>query len=290
MQWGLIWSYRDALWRGLALTLELSAVSIIGSFVVGVGVGCLGATGGFLLPRLVRLYTELLRNLPLSQPVADIMTRDPRLAPVGSDDTGLFRMMRALQIRHLPLVDEDGRVVGLRTLEGLLQTPRRPNRVVLMAGGLGARLHPLTRTLPKPMLSVGGKPLLETILETFIDYGFWRFSISLNYLAEIIVGHFGDGVATVDGGNVYVPYTLGGETVEVATVHGHPDRRRLLAVERASPERIAPFCQHFGICGGCAIQHWDAENYRAWKRNLVVETLAHAKLACEVMLDAAFRG
>jgi His/Glu/Gln/Arg/opine family amino acid ABC transporter permease subunit len=65
MQWGLIWSYRDALWRGLALTLELSAVSIIGSFVVGVGVGCLGATGGFLLPRLVRLYTELLRNLPL---------------------------------------------------------------------------------------------------------------------------------------------------------------------------------------------------------------------------------
>jgi His/Glu/Gln/Arg/opine family amino acid ABC transporter permease subunit len=65
MQWGLIWSYRDVLWRGLALTLELSAVSIAGSFVVGVAVGCLGATGGFLLPRLVRLYTELLRNLPL---------------------------------------------------------------------------------------------------------------------------------------------------------------------------------------------------------------------------------
>ena len=102
------------------------------------------------------------------------------------------------------------------------------------------------------------------------------------------VGHFGDGVATVDGGNVYVPYTLGGETVEVATVHGHPDRRRLLAVEHASPERIAPFCQHFGICGGCAIQHWEAEAYRAWKRNLVVETLAHAKLACEVapLIDA----
>ncbi len=135
----------------------------------------------------------LLRNLPLTQPVADVMTRHPRLAPVDSDDTKLFRMMRALQIRHLPLVDEDGRVVGLRTLTGLLQTPRRSNRVVLMAGGLGVRLHPLTRTVPKPMLSVGGKPLLETILETFIDYGFWRFSISLNYLAETIVGHFGDG-------------------------------------------------------------------------------------------------
>ena len=103
------------------------------------------------------------------------------------------------------------------------------------------------------------------------------------------VGHFGDGVALVGGQNIYVPYTLGGETVEVAAVPGqHPDRRRLLAVERASPERITPFCQHFGVCGGCAIQHWDAEHYRAWKRNLVVETLAQAKLDCEVgpLLDA----
>ena len=107
------------------------------------------------------------------------------------------------------------------------------------------------------------------------------------------VGHFGDGVALVGGGSVYVPYTLGGETVEVAAVPGqHPDRRRLLAVERSSPERIAPFCQHFGVCGGCAIQHWDADRYRAWKRDLVVETLAQAKLDCAVdpLIDAHGRG
>jgi 23S rRNA (uracil1939-C5)-methyltransferase len=88
---------------------------------------------------------------------------------------------------------------------------------------------------------------------------------------------------------VYVPYTLGGETVEVAPVPGHhPDRRRLLQVERASPERTTPFCPHFGVCGGCAIQHWQAESYRAWKRDIVVGTLAQAKLACEVapLLDA----
>src|SRR6266567_5182318 len=102
------------------------------------------------------------------------------------------------------------------------------------------------------------------------------------------VAHHGDGVAFAEGEAVYVPYTLGGETVEVAAVSGHPDRRRLLAVEKASPERVAPFCPHFGICGGCAIQHWEGERYRAWKRSIVVETLAQAKLARDVgpLLDA----
>ena len=103
------------------------------------------------------------------------------------------------------------------------------------------------------------------------------------------VGHRGDGVAFTDGQSVYVPYTLGGETVEVAPVPGqHPDRRRLLQVERASPERVTPFCPHFGTCGGCAIQHWETERYRAWKRDIVIETLAQAKLACDVhpLIDA----
>ncbi|MGB8402343.1 class I SAM-dependent RNA methyltransferase [Bradyrhizobium sp.] len=106
------------------------------------------------------------------------------------------------------------------------------------------------------------------------------------------VGHFGDGVALAGGGSVYVPYALGGETVEVAPVPGHPDRRRLLRVEQASPERVTPFCPHFGICGGCAIQHWETERYRAWKRDLVVGMLAQAKLACEVhpLIDAHGRG
>ena len=107
------------------------------------------------------------------------------------------------------------------------------------------------------------------------------------------VGHLGDGIALTEGQAVYVPYTLGGETVEVAPVPGHhPDRRRLLQVEHASPERIAPFCPHFGICGGCAIQHWETEHYRAWKRELVVATLAQARIACEVhpLIDAHGRG
>jgi 23S rRNA (uracil1939-C5)-methyltransferase len=102
------------------------------------------------------------------------------------------------------------------------------------------------------------------------------------------VGHRGDGVTAVGGAAVYVPYALRGETVEVAAVPGHPDRRRLIKVERASAERVAPFCPHFGVCGGCAIQHWGIEHYRAWKREIVVATLAQAGIGCDVapLVDA----
>jgi 23S rRNA (uracil1939-C5)-methyltransferase len=103
------------------------------------------------------------------------------------------------------------------------------------------------------------------------------------------VGHRGDGVSLGAREAIYVPFALGGETVEVEHVVGHhPDRRKLLAVDVASLERIEPFCPHFGLCGGCAIQHWQQEPYRAWKRNIVVETLAQAGLDCEVapLVDA----
>ena len=107
------------------------------------------------------------------------------------------------------------------------------------------------------------------------------------------VGHLGDGVAFIEGQSIFVPYALGGETVDVAPAPGHhPDRRQLLRVEQASPERIEPLCQHFGLCGGCAIQHWVPERYRAWKRDLVIATLRQAKMDCEVsaLVDAHGRG
>ncbi len=102
------------------------------------------------------------------------------------------------------------------------------------------------------------------------------------------VGHRGDGVAFAGGQTVFVPYTLGGETVEAGPVADDPDRRFLLRVETASPERIAAFCRYFGACGGCAIQHWRPESYAAWKRRIVVDTLAHARIECPVddLIDA----
>jgi 23S rRNA (uracil1939-C5)-methyltransferase len=96
------------------------------------------------------------------------------------------------------------------------------------------------------------------------------------------VGQHGDGVAFAGGMAVYVPYTLAGEIVETASLAGHPDRRRLLRIERPSAERITPFCPHFSVCGGCTIQHWQDDAYRAWKRQLVVDTLARAGIACPV--------
>ena len=106
------------------------------------------------------------------------------------------------------------------------------------------------------------------------------------------IGHRGDGIADGPDEPIYVPGALPGETVEVEAVPGHPDRRALLRVEQASAERTAPICPHFGVCGGCALQHWDASPYRAWKRGLVVEALRQAGLDAPVadLIDAHGEG
>jgi 23S rRNA (uracil1939-C5)-methyltransferase len=93
------------------------------------------------------------------------------------------------------------------------------------------------------------------------------------------LGHRGDGVADTPSGAMYVPYTLPGETVTVEDVPGqHPDRRTLLRVDTASAQRVTPICPHFGVCGGCALQHWALPRQHEWKRQLVIEALAQAGL------------
>jgi 23S rRNA (uracil1939-C5)-methyltransferase len=113
-------------------------------------------------------------------------------------------------------------------------------------------------------------------------------SIVIEHLAIERIGHRGDGVADGADGPIYVPGTLPGERVEVESVPGQPDRRHLLAIEQPSAQRIAPICPHFGVCGGCALQHWESASYRAWKRDLVVEALRQAGIAAPVaeLIDA----
>lgn len=102
------------------------------------------------------------------------------------------------------------------------------------------------------------------------------------------LGHRGDGIADGSDGPIYVPGTLPGETAEVEAWPGHPDRRQLLKMARPSAERAVPICPHFGVCGGCALQHWQNAPYRAWKRGLVVDALRQAGLDAPVgeLIDA----
>jgi 23S rRNA (uracil1939-C5)-methyltransferase len=102
------------------------------------------------------------------------------------------------------------------------------------------------------------------------------------------LGHRGDGVVDHNPEPIFVAGALPGETVEVETIPGHPDRRQLLRVDKPSAERVAPICPHFGVCGGCATQHLDASVYRAWKRELVVTALQQAGIDAPVadLVDA----
>lgn len=135
----------------------------------------------------------LLRQLPLDTPVKHVMCSTPTVA---RDDWSRQRIQATLastQLLQLPVVDSAQRVIGLETLHGLLGQRLLKNAVFLMAGGFGRRLHPLTQDCPKPLLKVGEKPILQVILEGFIQAGFNRFFISTHYLPEMVREHFGDG-------------------------------------------------------------------------------------------------
>jgi dTDP-glucose pyrophosphorylase len=135
----------------------------------------------------------LLRSLPLAAPVAEVMNKSPLTGRPDEDRRAHLEAMRRILVRQLPVVDSAGRVVGLVTSDEITQAGPRPNWVVLMAGGLGLRLRPLTEETPKPMLRIGTKPLLETTIENFVQQDFRRFYISVNYRADKVKAHFGDG-------------------------------------------------------------------------------------------------
>lgn len=134
----------------------------------------------------------LLAHLSLDTPVSSIMNDSPTVGSLNDSKSKLLSLMDEDDLLHIPLI-RDGIVAGLETLQHLLKPKSHPNPVFLMAGGFGTRLKPLTDSCPKPLLKVGGKPLLETILESFVDAGFHNFYISTHYLPEKIEKHFGNG-------------------------------------------------------------------------------------------------
>jgi dTDP-glucose pyrophosphorylase len=135
----------------------------------------------------------ILRGCDLSLPTAGVMNRHPTTALATTTSTELLATMRRKVLHHIPLLNNDQVVVGLATLDALTGVLERPNWVVLMAGGIGSRLMPLTENCPKPMLRIGGKPILESILESFIEQGFRHFYFSVNYMAQAVRDYFRDG-------------------------------------------------------------------------------------------------
>lgn len=135
----------------------------------------------------------ILAGKGLQVPVSSVMNVQPTTVMASMPRDEMLALMRRKVLHHLPVVDGAGRIAGLVTLDEIIGASHRPNWVVLMAGGLGTRLQPLTDDCPKPLLEVGGKPILETILESFAEQGFKQIFLSVNYRADMIRNHFGAG-------------------------------------------------------------------------------------------------
>lgn len=135
----------------------------------------------------------LLAGLPLESPVTMVMNPAPRVVDARISAIRAMQIMEEAEFTHLPVVSPEGKLLHVWSRKEMQSTSPLPNAVVLMAGGLGSRLGELTKQCPKPMLPVGGKPILEIVLQHFMEAGFRNFYFAINYLAEKITAHFGDG-------------------------------------------------------------------------------------------------
>jgi len=137
----------------------------------------------------------LLNNLSLDDSIETIIFRTPTVCTTEDTKDKILEIALAKKIHQIPIIDKDGKLVGIKDINELLVIKPKRNRVVLMVGGLGTRLRPLTNDTPKPMLIVGDKPILETIILNFKKYGFTDIILSVSYKAEVIESYFGDGLA-----------------------------------------------------------------------------------------------
>lgn len=135
----------------------------------------------------------LLKGLNLNSPIQTIYHKNPTLGNINEPKEKIIQKAISKQLYQIPIVDNNGHLISIENLSTLLKVKSKRNRVILMAGGLGTRLRPLTETTPKPLLKVGNKPILETIIENFAKYGFINITISVNYKAKMIQNYFGDG-------------------------------------------------------------------------------------------------
>jgi dTDP-glucose pyrophosphorylase/predicted transcriptional regulator len=135
----------------------------------------------------------LVKKQSMSTCLDEIMYRDPLIFTEGGDRKQFIKKMKTMDVLRSPVLDKDGVIVGLINVNDLEEITKLNNPVFIMAGGFGKRLMPLTSEVPKPLLKVGSKPILENILDRFIEAGFCNFFISTHYKAEMVKSHFGNG-------------------------------------------------------------------------------------------------
>lgn len=151
--------------------------------------------------RLVGTVTDgdirraLLAGASLSDRVEACLHGRPTTVDPSAGRADVLDLMRSRLLRQIPIVDVQGRVTGLHLLNEIIGAIQRPNWAILVAGGRGTRLQPLTDSVPKPMLQVAGRPILERLVLHLVGFGISRIFIAVHHLQEIISNHFGDGAA-----------------------------------------------------------------------------------------------
>jgi len=135
----------------------------------------------------------LMKEARLDAPIDTYIRRDFLFVAETESRNQVLDLMQATKFKHIPILDGTGRLIGIHMLHDIVGGDILPNHAVIMAGGKGVRLRPLTENLPKPMIPVAGRPILERLVLHLVGCGITRLHISVNYLSEIIVNHFGDG-------------------------------------------------------------------------------------------------
>lgn len=139
------------------------------------------------------LRRALLAGATLESPIKEHVRRAFTSVEEHAGRADVLDLMQALRISEVPSLDEAGRLVGLHLMHDVVGRPRRENWAVVMAGGRGSRLAPLTDSVPKPMVRVAGRPILERIVLSLVGAGITRIFLSIHHLGEVIENHFGDG-------------------------------------------------------------------------------------------------
>jgi len=135
----------------------------------------------------------LMQEKDIDSPLEEIMHKNPTSISAEHSREEILLIMKQEGILQLPVVDENRVIIGLKSIKSSVEFDKRDNVVFLMAGGFGTRLKPLTDNIPKPLLLIGDKPILEIIIDQFIESGFHNFVISTHYKSKMVKEYFGDG-------------------------------------------------------------------------------------------------